>query len=83
MKYEVTFNATYKNSCNLIQKTIKGNQLYIDKVNDMLLIDNVKVADLQEVNQIKFLVNGYYQVVNVASPYAKIKATDIEMKGGE
>ena len=78
MKYEVFYNKLYAHSCNLIQKTVKGSQLYIDKVNNILLIDNCKVADLKEVNQIRFLVNGYYQVINVASPYVKLEATDIE-----
>lgn len=84
MKYELFYNATYKNSCNLIKKTIKGNYLYIDKVNDILLIDNKQVAKLNELDSIRFVVYGYYQTINIASPNTKIKATNIEYKkGGE
>ena len=76
--YEVYFNKTYKNSCNLIWKDIKGHYLHIDQVNKIVLIDNVKVADLKDINEIRFLVGGYYQNIHIAEPNAKIIATDIE-----
>ena len=76
--YEVYFNKTYKNSCNLIRKDIKGHYLHIDQVNKIVLIDNVKVADLKDINEIRFLVGGYYQNIHMAEPNAKIIATDIE-----
>ena len=76
--YEVYFNKTYKNSCNLIRKDIKAPFLHIDQVNKIVLIDNVKVADLKDINEIRFLVGGYYQNIHIAEPNAKIIATDIE-----
>ena len=76
--YEVYFNKTYKNSCNLIRKDTKGHYLHIDQVNKIVLIDNVKVADLKDINEIRFLVGGYYQNIHIAEPNAKIIATDIE-----
>ena len=76
--YEVYFNKTYKNSCNLIRKDIKWHYLHIDQVNKIVLIDNVKVADLKDINEIRFLVGGYYQNIHIAEPNAKIIATDIE-----
>lgn len=78
LKYEVFYNKTYKNSCDLVQEIKRGRYLYIDKVNDIILIDNVKIADLEEVNCIKFLVNGYYQVIYIASPHTKIIPTEIQ-----
>lgn len=76
--YEVYFNKTYKNSCNLIRKDIKGNYLHIDQVNKVVLIDNVIIAKLEEVNEVRFLVKGYYQNIHIAEPNAKILSTDIE-----
>ena len=76
--YEIYFNKTYKNSCNLIRKDIKGHYLHIDQVSKVVLIDNVKVADLKDINEIRFLVGGYYQNIHIAEPNAKIVATDIE-----
>ena len=76
--YEVYFNKTYKNSFNLIRKDIKVHYLHIDQVNKIVLIDNVKVADLNDINEIRFLVGGYYQNIHTAEPNAKIIATDIE-----
>lgn len=70
-KYEIYYNKTYKNSCNLIKEIKKGNYLYIDQVNEILLIDNVKVAELKDINQIRFLVKGYYQVINISKPNIK------------
>ena len=45
--YEVYFNKTYKNSCNLIRKDIKGHYLHIDQVNKVVLIDNIIIAKLE------------------------------------
>ena len=78
IKYEIYYNKTYKNSCNLIKEIKKGHYLHIDQVNKIVLIDNVKVADLKDINEIRFLVNGYYQNIHIAEPNAKIVATDIE-----
>lgn len=75
--YEVYFNKTYKNSCNLIRKDIKGHYLHIDQVNKVVLIDNIIIAKLEEVNEIRFLVKGYYQNIHIAEPTAKILSTDI------
>jgi hypothetical protein len=80
IKFEIYYNKTYKNSCNLIKEIKKGYYLYIDQVNKILLIDNVKIAELKEINQIKFLVNGYYQVINIAEPNTTIQGTDIEYR---
>ena len=76
--YEVYFNKIYKNSCNLIRKDIKGHYLHIDQVNKVVIIDNVVIAKLEEVNEVRFLVKGYYQNIHIAEPNAKIIATDIE-----
>ena len=76
--YEVYFNKTYKNSCNLIKKDIKGHYLHIDQVNKVVIIDNVIIAKLEEVNEVKFLVKGYYQNIHIAEPNTKILSTDIE-----
>lgn len=78
IKYELYYNATYKNSCNLIKKVIKGNDLYINRIHNIILIDNKKVATFKELNSIRFLIGGYYQSINIASPKTKIKATNIE-----
>ena len=78
IKYEIYYNKTYKNSCNMIKEIKKGHYLHIDQVNKIVLIDNVKVADLKEINEIRFLVGGYYQNIHIAEPNAKIIATDIE-----
>ena len=73
--YEIYFNKTYKNSCNLIRKDIKGHYLHIDQVN--ILIDNIIIAKLEEVNEVRFLVKGYYQNIHIAEPNAKIVSTNI------
>lgn len=86
IKYEIYYNKVYKNSCNLIKEEIKGYYLHIDQVNKILLIDNIKIADLKEVNEIRFLVHGYYQNIHIAEPNTKIVSTNIEFpqkKGGE
>ncbi len=85
IKFEIYYNKTYKNSCNLIKEIKKGHYLHIDQVNKIALIDNVKIADLKDINEIRFLVQGYYQNIHIAEPNAKIISTDIEMlnKGGE
>lgn len=75
--YEIYFNKTYKNSCNLIRKNVKGHYLHIDQVNKVVLVDNVVIAKLEEVNEIRFLVKGYYQNIHIAEPNTKIIATDI------
>ena len=75
--YEIYFNKTYKNSCNLIRKDIKGHYLHIDQVNKVVIIDNVIIAKLEEVNEVRFLVKGYYQNIHIAGPDAKILPTDI------
>ena len=76
--FEIYYNKTYKHTCNLVNETKKGHYLYIDQVNKIALIDNIKVADLKDINYIRFLVGGYYQVIHIAEPTAKIIATDIE-----
>ena len=78
-KYEIVYNKTYKGSCNLIEETVKGNYLYIDQVNKLLLIDNITIAKLKDINQIRFLVKGYCQVINIAEPNVVITPTNIEM----
>lgn len=78
IKFEIYYNKTYKHSCNLIKEIKKGHQLYIDQVNKIALIDNIKVADLKDINEIRFLVGGYYQSIHIAEPHTKIVATDIE-----
>lgn len=75
--YEVYFNKTYKNSCNLVRKDIKGHYLHIDQVNKVVLIDNIIIAKLEEVNEVRFLVKDYYQNIHIAEPTAKILSTDI------
>ena len=78
-KYEIFYNKAYKGSCDLIKETFKGEYLYIDQVNKMLLIDNIAIAKLKDINQIRFLAKGYYQVINIAEPNVIITPTDIEM----
>ena len=78
IKFEIYYNKTYKNSCNLIKEIRKGHYLHIDQVNKIALIDNIKVADLKDINEIRFIVGGYYQNIHIAEPNAKIVATDIE-----
>ena len=78
IKFEIYYNKTYKNSCNLVKETIKGKYLHIDQVNKIALIDNIKVADLKDINEIRFLVNGYCQNIHIAEPNTKIVATDIK-----
>ena len=76
--YEIYFNKTYKNSSNLVRTDIKGYYLHIDQVNKVVIIDNVIIAKLEEVNEIRFLVKGYYQNIHIAEPNTKILSTDIE-----
>ena len=86
IKFEIYYNKTYAHSCNLIKEEKNGHYLHIDQVNKIALIDNIKVADLKDINEIRFLVRGYYQNIHIAEPNAIITATDIEMpekKGGE
>lgn len=78
IKYEIYFNKTYKGSANLICVEVKGHYLHIDQVNKVLLIDNKMVAPLREINEIRFLVGGYYQNIHIAEPDAVIIPTDIE-----
>lgn len=79
IKFEIYYNKTYKHTCNLIKEIKKGHYLHIDQVNKIALIDNIKVADLKDINEIRFLVGGYYyQNIHIAEPNAKIVATDIE-----
>ena len=82
IKYEITFNKTYAHSCNLISKVVKGNDLHIDNNMKVVLINNVEVAKYNEINNIRFMVNGYYQTIEV-NPNGIIEPTDIIMKGGE
>lgn len=86
IKYEIYYNKVYKNSCNLIKEVRKGHYLHIDQVNKTLIIDNIQIAKLEEINQIRFLIHGYYQTINIAEPNAKIVSTNVEfpqMEGGE
>ena len=78
IKYEIYYNKTYKNSCNMIKETIKGHYLHIDQVNKVAIIDNIEIAKLKEINEIRFLVNGYYQNIHIAQPNVKIISTNIE-----
>lgn len=78
--YEIYYNKTYKNSCNLIKEVKKGHYLDIDQFNKIALIDNIKIADLEDINEIRFLVSGYYQNIQIAEPNVKIKSTNIEYK---
>ena len=82
IKYEITFNKTYAHSCHLISKVVKGNDLYIDNNMKVVVINNVEVAKYNEINNIRFMVNGYYQTIEV-NPNGIIEPTDIIMKGGE
>ena len=65
----ITFNIyylkTYKNTCNLIKKTIKGHYMTNYKYGSVLLIDNQFVAKLDEVHSVEFLVNGYNNVIEI------------------
>ena len=79
IKFEIYYNKTYAHSCNLIKEVKKGHYLHIDQVNKKVIIDNIEVADLKEVNEIRFLVQGYYQNIHIAEPNAKIEPTNIEM----
>ena len=67
----------------MIKEVKKGHYLHIDQVNKIALIDNVKIADLKDINEIRFLVAGYYQNIHIAEPNAVITATDIEMPEGK
>lgn len=80
INYEIYYNKTYKNSCNLIRKDIKGHYLHIDQVNKIALIDNIKITDLKDINEIRFNINGYYQNIHIAEPNTKIITTDIIYK---
>ena len=83
IKFEIYYNKTYAHSCNLIKEIKKGHYLHIDQVNKIALIDNIKVANLKDINEIRFLVGGYYQTIHLAEPNAIITATDIEMPEGK
>ena len=78
IKFEIYYNKTYKHSCNLVKEVKKGHYLHIDQVNKIAIIDNIKVADLKDINEIRFLVGGYYQTIHIAEPDTKIVPTDIE-----
>lgn len=72
--YSIYYNRTYKRTCNLIKKDIKGHSLHIYNNNDVL-IDNNVVAKCEDVNCIEFLVGGYKQIIEV-NANGKIIATD-------
>ena len=52
----------------LLTKEVKGKYIYTDKWSNKLLIDNIMVADLDEVYQVTFMVNGYVQTIHI-NPY--------------
>ena len=79
IKYEIYYNKVYAHSANLIEQVIKGHYLHIDQVNKQLIIDNIVIAELKDVNEIRFQVQGYYQNIHIAEATATIQATDIEM----
>ena len=79
INYEIYYNKAYKHSCNLIKEEKKGHYLHIDQVNKIVLIDNIKVADLKDINEIRFLIQGYYQNIHIAEPNVVIIPTNIEM----
>ena len=64
-KYELYYKEYMPNSINAKSKIVKGRYLYIDKVNNVLLIDNVIIENLENLSQIRFLVKGYYQTINI------------------
>ena len=63
-KYEICYNLTYKGSDELVQETVRGDNLYIDAINKVLIIDHTTIAPLKFIKQIKFLARGCYQVIN-------------------
>lgn len=64
--YEIFYNKVYKGSCNLVKETKKGRYVVVDKSSNYLLIDNIRIAPLNEINTVRFLVNEYYQTIEVA-----------------
>ena len=64
-KYELYYKEYMPNSINAKSKIVKGRYLYIDKVNNVLLIDNVIIESLENLSQIRFLIKGYYQTINI------------------
>jgi hypothetical protein len=64
-KYELYYKEYMPNSINAKSKIVKGKYLYIDKVNNVLLIDNVIIENLENLSQIRFLIKGYYQTINI------------------
>ncbi len=77
--FEIVLNKTYKGSCNLIVKKMKGHYIYVDNDLHIALIDNIAPCKWEEIHDIRFMVKGYYQVVYV-NQRGKIEATDIEYK---
>lgn len=43
----------------------KGHYIHAEKHHKVLLIDNIIVAPLAELQQVKFLVKGYYQIIDL------------------
>ena len=64
-KYELYYKEVEPNSINHKCKIVKGAYLYIDQVNKLLLIDNIIIEKLDNLTQIRFLMKGYYQVINL------------------
>lgn len=61
MKIKIFLNKTYKNTCNLISIDIKCH--YFKILNNNLLIDNIGVCNLDIINSIEFIVNGYKNTI--------------------
>ena len=47
------------------KQIVKGKYLYIDNVNNLLLIDNIIIDKLENISFIRFLAYGYYQTIHM------------------
>lgn len=59
--FELFYKKTIPGTANLEKRTIKG--LYINILNNNVIIDNVIVAQKSELHSIDFLIRGYKNTI--------------------
>ncbi len=80
--FNIILNKTYKNTKCLITEKVKGNYITVDHNLKIILIDNIQIELWDEIHEVRFMVDGYYQIINI-NQTGKIEATDIEFNSKE
>ena len=61
INFKLYYKKTIPNTANLVEKTIKGLYININKEN--VIIDNIIVAKVEELHSVDFIVRGYKNVI--------------------